>query len=330
VLSPQAPGGVLSGRSTSTPGPTPHEYLLQGAPVPGAQPGAPTVIRNNGEVAAAPAPGASPTESTSPAPIALPARAEAPQAPTLPGGAAPGVTYNAQGVPSWRTGLSPLEEQSAKTRGTQLEDFGAGLQRDASSAVNSQFLIDQMRRESSNGAGWVPGRYADWAGGARSMFQGVFGDKMSPDSLITALGNYQSFEKNSMQLVSAATKAVSPRAAVQEMQMIKTSLPGAHLSETGLRYIFDQLSANNDFTVAKNQVADTWRSQHDGTLAGFDAAWNQSISPFAFLFHRMSNADAQGSMNNLKQTPEGRALIARIQGEIATGAKLGLFQQGGQ
>jgi hypothetical protein len=240
------------------------------------------------------------------------------------------ITTNEQGLPRVQTGLSPLAESSAKARGTQLEEYGAQLQKDATNAVNNQFLVDSMRRESGNGSGWEPGRYADWIGGFRSMLQGALGDKYSSDDLKNSLGNYQAFEKNSMQLVTTATRAVSPRAAVQEMQMIREALPGSHLSSTGLRYIFDQLSANNDFLTAKNEVSDAWRGNHNGTLEGFEGAWNKSISPFGFLAHRMSNEDYAAMAANLQKTPDGRALMGRIQNEVALATQLGLFQQGGQ
>src|SRR5262249_50683678 len=136
--------------------------------------------------------------------------------------------------------------------------------------------------------------------------------------------------KNAMSLVAQATRAVSPRAAVQEMQMIREALPGSHTSAGGLKLIFDQLSAVNDFHVAKNQAADAWRGNLNGTLAGFEAAWNQSMSPFGFLAHRLSNEDYAAMAANLQKTPEGRALMGRIQNEVAVATQLGLFQQGGQ
>lgn len=70
--------------------------------------------------------------------------------------------------------------------------------------------------------------------------------------------NYQSFQKNAMQLTTAATRAVSPRAAVQEMQMIRTAMPGSETSSGGLNDIFDQLSANNDFMRALTR----WTTAH--------------------------------------------------------------------
>jgi hypothetical protein len=235
------------------------------------------------------------------------------------------ITTNEQGLPRVQTSLSPLAESSAKARGTQLEDYGTALQTNATNAVNAQFTIDQMRRESGNGAGWTPARFADWKGGIQSVLNGV---GLSGSETDNALANYQSFEKNAMSLVTQATRAVSPRAAVQEMQMIREALPGSHTSAGGLKLIFDQLSAVNDFNVAKNQAAEARRPAHGGTLAGFESAWNESVSPFAFLAKRMSNEDFAGMAANLQKSPEGRALLTRIQNEVVTTNKLGLYGGG--
>lgn len=166
----------------------------------------------------------SPIGATGPRPENLPATSSAANNPALPPN-------------TYVTGLDPLTKESLEKRGGELEDYGAKLQTSASDAVNGQFLIDQMRRESGNGAGWVPGRFADWGGELRALFNGVLPN--ASESINAALANYQAFEKNSMALTTQATRAVSPRAAVQEMQMIRQALPNANLSSGGLSYIFD-------------------------------------------------------------------------------------------
>ena len=245
-----------------------------------------------------------------------------------PGNLPPAGTNAAVPPNTYVTGLDPLTHASLEKRGTELENYGQALQDGASSAVNSQFLIDQMRRESGNGSGWVPGRFADWGGELRALFNGVLPN--ASDSINSALANYQAFEKNSMQLVTQATRAVSPRAAVQEMMMIRQALPGSQLSSGGLSYIFDQLSANNDFARSKAQAAETWRVSHNGTLAGFDSNWNQNVSPFAFLVKRMPAADLQTMASNLQQSAQGRALMSRITSEMQYAEKNGLWQDGTQ
>ena len=253
--------------------------------------------------------------------------------PTAAGGAPSTVSATATvgnaGLPpnSYVTGLDPLTKASMEKRGGELEDYGSKLQTSAADAVNQQFLVDQMRRESSNGAGWTPGAFANWVGDARALFNGAGISSAATDA---ALANYQAFQKNGMALVTQATRAVSPRAAVQEMQMIAHALPNAELSSGGLSYIFDQLSANNDFIRSRAQAAEAWRGSHNGTLAGFDSAWNQTISPFAFLSVRMSKPDYDTMAANLGQTTQGRGLLARIRSELQYGAAQGVFQTSAQ
>ncbi|HXP73681.1 MAG TPA: hypothetical protein VN823_05995 [Stellaceae bacterium] len=97
-----------------------------------------------------------PTPTGQPSPSGL----TGPRPGNLP--AASGAANNAALPPNtYVTGLDPLTKASMEKRGGELEDYGSKLQTSASDAVNGQFLIDQMRRESGNGAGWVPGRFAD-------------------------------------------------------------------------------------------------------------------------------------------------------------------------
>jgi hypothetical protein len=243
----------------------------------------------------------------------------------VPGQAAP----NAGGMFGTRvqTGLSPMAEASAKERGGELEKYGAGLIANATAAQQQNFTIDQMIRESGGGSGWTPGLFAEHVGDIRSILNGFHFSNADTDA---ALANFQAFQKNSMGLVTQATRAVSPRAAVQEMQMIAHALPNAKISQGGLGFMFDQFGAVNDFTKAKAQAADTWRPTHGGTLDGFESSWNKSISPMAFLAHRMNESDLTTMANNLKGTSQGRALLGRIGSEMAFAHNNGLFQDAGQ
>jgi hypothetical protein len=278
-----------------------------------------TPAMSGGNSSAAPPSGGAVTPSGAPSPVGA--------AGPRPGNLPPAGGNAALPANSYVTGLDPLTHASLEKRGTELENYGQSLQDGASSAVNAQFLIDQMRRESGNGAGWTPGTFADWVGDARALFNGV---GLSGPATDAALANYQAFQKNSMQLVTQATRAVSPRAAVQEMQMIREALPGSHLSSGGLGFIFDQLSANNDFSIAKAKAAEAWRGSHSGVLAGFDSNWNQNVSPFAFLVNRMSAPDLKAMAANLQQTTQGRALMQRLISETQYAKSNGLWQDGAQ
>lgn len=239
------------------------------------------------------------------------------------GASAPGGTAG-----RYQTGLNPLQAASAEARGKQLEDYSAGLAMNATNAVNQNFLIDQMRNESGSGAGWVPGRFSEWGGELKSLFNGVLPN--ASDSINASLANYQAFQKNAMALTTQATRAVSPRAAVQEMQMIRQAMPQAETSAGGLNYIFNQLGANNDFMIAKQQAADSWRPAHSGTLDGFETNWNKSVSPYAFFVHRLDSGDLGTMINNLQGSTQGRTLIAKMRSEVTFAQQNNLFQDGGQ
>jgi hypothetical protein len=245
------------------------------------------------------------------------------------GGGVPSVGAGSGGQYGTRvqTGLSPMAEASAKERGGELEKYGAGLIANATAAQQQNFTIDQMIRESGGGSGWTPGLFAEHVGDIRSILNGFHFSNADTDA---ALANFQAFQKNSMGLVTQATRAVSPRAAVQEMQMIAHALPNAKISQGGLGFMFDQFGAVNDFTKAKAQAADAWRPTHGGTLDGFESNWNKEISPMAFLAHRMNESDLTTMANNLKGTSQGRALLSRIMGEMSFANNNGLFQDAGQ
>ena len=108
--------------------------------------------------------------------------------------------------------------------------------------------------------------------------------------------------------------------------MIQQALPNPEMTQNGFGKIADQFQAVNDMHVAKQELAQQWRSSHSGTLDGFEAAFNESISPSAFLAHRMSAPDLAAMAANLQKTPEGRTALAHLQRELQVGQQLGIFE----
>lgn len=260
--------------------------------------------------------------AASPAPNAAAAPNGVPGAPT----AAPSVNgVNEQGLQRWQTGLSPMAESAAKERGTSLEKYGAGLQDDAENAVRNNFLVDQMRRESQS---WGMGKFADVEGEARAYLQGFarnFG--ISTPQLDQKVADFQTFNKNAMEMSREVVRATSSRAAFQEMKMIQEALPQSEMSQPAFSQIADQLQGVNDFEIAKQAAADRWRARQggDGTLAGFETDWNKNIGPAAFLVHRMQPTDLQAMAANLQKTPDGRAALAHIKTQMQYADASGLF-----
>ncbi len=238
-------------------------------------------------------------------------------------GAGGGVGVNAQGLPVVQTGLNPLQKSSLEKRGTELEDYGAQLDANATAAKQNNFLIDQMRRES---ASWEMGKFADHINDAKA-YVSAFGHQFGLDTsgYDKTVGDFQAFNKNSMELVRAATRATSSRAAVQEMQMIQQALPSATMTRQGFGQIADQMQALNDYHVAKQQAAQLWRGQHGGTLDQFEANWNGAMSPAAFWVYRMPADQLRVVTAQLQKTPEGRAAVSRIMNEMQVAKTAGLL-----
>ena len=106
--------------------------------------------------------------------------------------------------------------------------------------------------------------------------------------------------------------------------MIQQTLPGATMSRPAFDQITDQLGALNDYKLAKQQGASSWRQQH-GTLEGFETDFNRNVSPGAFLLMRMSPDALQAMTAKMQATAEGRTVLKRLGAEVAYGQQNGLF-----
>jgi hypothetical protein len=285
--------------------------LLSGATVPNARPG----LMSGG--APAPANGLA-----SNVPLAFPAAAGNQPAPAASAGG-PNISVAPNGMPVIQKGLSPLEESSAKERGNKLETFGEQLDKDAEAAQQNNFLLDNMRRESTT---WNLGKFADVKNNALAYLQGFANTFGIPTTgMDQRIGDFQAFNKSGIELVRQAVRQTSARAAYQEFQIIAGALPNAEMSPKAFSQIADQMQGVGDYRIAMQSAAQSWRSTHNGTLDGFQQAWNQSITPAAFLVHRMSGDDLATMTANLQKTAEGRGTLAKLQQEIATAQHLGLF-----
>jgi hypothetical protein len=218
--------------------------------------------------------------------------------------------------------MSPLQFKSQEERGAALEKYGEGLDTNASNAVQNNFLLDQMRSE---GQGFNQGKFADISGDARSVLDG-FRSTFFPDAPPSQpLADWQSFDKNAMQITMQAVHATSSRAAAQEFQMIQHALPSAEMSQGGFNQIANQLEAVNDFHIAKQLAAQQWRPNHGGTLDGFESYWNGNVTPGAFLVNRLQPAELQSLYDRLSQTGQGKLIAKSLVAHAQWAAQNGLF-----
>jgi hypothetical protein len=265
--------------------------------------------------------GVQPAQIPSPAANAVPNQTV--PTPGAPGAAPPGALPPG----AIQTGLAPAAEAEQKGYGTQLADFGKSLQDNAAAAQQQDYLLNQMEKESQT---WRMGKWAT-AQGEAGAYLSAFADGLGLkgpeiDNLNQATGDFQAFRKNAIQLTTAATRQVSSRAAVQEMQMIQKALPSPDMSKGGFEQVINQLHSVNDYAQATNAAADNWRQSHNGSLANFQNYWQGGISPGAFLMMRLPPDQRQAAVQEMAKTPSGKAQLARLSDEIKFGVQNGVFQ----
>lgn len=237
------------------------------------------------------------------------------------------VIPQAPGAPAgtpFTTEIGPQKEEFLKGRGKGFGEQFNQIDEAAAAAKDSNYMFDNMRRESQS---WDMGKFADIEGDARGYLQGfaqIFGIK-TPE-LDKKLADYQAFIKSSGQLLRDAVKSVSSRAAVQEYKLIGETLPQPTTSREGFGMVADQWQALNDLAVAKQRFA----HQFQGNPQDFNVAFNSTMSPTAFLLNRMAQTpDGQRQMQamvaNMQGSPEGRSLLQRMMRQYGYAKANGYF-----
>ena len=185
----------------------------------------------------------------------------------------------AAGVPEYN------EEQNARLKA--LGEYGTQLDEGRRGAVELNGRLSQME-----GAlpGFRPGRgaqqYYDAAAWLNSYLPGSFlPDGMGADKV----SSYQQFQKLATQYATEQARKLGAREAASVVNIVLQSNPNAEMTPDALRRIMGGLRAQNDYAVAKANAADAWRSQHAGTLEGFDTNWK--TRPEQFLVPYLSTAD---------------------------------------
>jgi hypothetical protein len=229
-----------------------------------------------------------------------------------------------EGGQALQTGLAPMAHEFQQKRGEDLAEQFQDIDTHASSAIDGNYLLENMRRESQS---WDMNRFAEWKGAGKAYLQAIsqsFG-VATPD-LDKSLADYQSFVKSTGQITRAAVHETSSRAAAQEYQMIQSTLPSPEMSSQAFSQIADQMQGVYDYNLAKQQFA----HNYTGNPNDMNITWNKSVTPSAFMLNRMTQTPdgqqtLQAMLGKMSQTPEGRAVAARLQSEVRFAKTNGYF-----
>ncbi len=248
-----------------------------------------------------------------------------PPAPGSPPGTQGETTYvvDASGKPV-DAKITPMQEAFLKTRGVHLAEQQDKIDADAAGAKESNYLFDNLRRDSQT---WDMGKFADIEGEARAYLS-AFAQAAGIDTpgLNEKLADYQAFGKSSGMLLRTAVHDTSSRAAVQEYSMIGKTLPQPTTSKQGFSQIADQWQGLSDFRVAKQQFA----RGYQGNPQDFNTDFNTKVSPTSFMLNRMEqspegHADAQAMLARMQATPEGKLLARRMLQQYQYAKTNGMF-----
>lgn len=217
--------------------------------------------------------------------------------------------------------MTPAQVKETEAYGETLGKMSEQLSTKAEAAKGMNFTLDQMKSESAN---WPFMGKGTQAAAEAAKYLKPFANAIGSTVFDNFVGDYEAFQKNAGTLVRQAVKDVSSRAAVQEFEMIQSQLPSAEMSRGGFNKIVDQFQAVNDYQIAKQRAAQTWRNEN-GTLDNFDATWNRNMTPSAFLVNRMSVPEFQEVASKLQKTPQGRSTLNNIRNQMRYANDNGLF-----
>jgi hypothetical protein len=175
----------------------------------------------------------------------------------------------------------------AKATAGKLVDLADTVDKDANAAQMQKATIAQMKEESG---GWLHGKYAPAAETIREDMQSL-GKTLGMDTsaLDKPVAGYEEFAKNSNAMVLGAIRdsSMGSRGGIRLAEMTSRAFPSPQMSDLGARGIFTQLDGFADYKISKQQAQRQWFISHGNDYSGFESNWNSSVSPSAFIMHRM-------------------------------------------
>jgi hypothetical protein len=303
---PNIPGGIAPLAAALTPSP---------APAPQVQPAAPPL-----QAAPTPTTGTAPT-----APLVQPVTSSAPPATGL-------AADNTKPLTPVISGQSKAVIAEQEQQGAAYGKLPDELDKAATAAKTTNTTLDEMGTAAQN---FRLGKWSDHEQSLRESLQAVATTLgVKNPALEQATGSYQDLAKLSGQVVRQAARELGSRTGVQELQMITKTNPNAEMTEDGFKTAITQMKGLNDFTVAKQQAAADWKATNGNSLGpnksgkDFQAAWNASASPAAFVLHRMQQENPAGLQNliaTMSKTPEGKAALQNMKTQMTWANDQGLF-----
>jgi hypothetical protein len=212
--------------------------------------------------------------------------------------------------------LGPATTEELKGRGEKATVEREKIITDAESARAQDAILTNM---DANADKFWSGKFSDFAGDAKAYL------RIINPAYNDSVASREQFVKDAGNLTRQATHDVSPRAAYQEVQFIQSTLPNPEMSPLGIHRVIGELRGLNDYKAAKAQALNSWMGQHSNSALGFEDAWQSQppVTPYTFVIARMGQPERQQLFAKWNQTPEGRAELQRIRGQMTAASQAG-------
>src|SRR5215472_3745968 len=215
------------------------------------------------------------------------------------GPAAPGQIYT--------TKLGPQAEERARKRTEEEETQRQKVITDASNSEIMQSTFENMSRDAGH---FYTGPGAQMAQQVKSYLRLI-----NPE-YSESVASYEDFIKNSGAVTRQTVREVSSRAAVQEYNMINSTLPNPTMSPLGLSRVMNELMGINDYRIVKAQAQKQWEDEHNGAVSGFETDWQAKVTPTAFIVARMTPDVRQQMVAGLQKTNAGQNMLNHLQQQM--------------
>jgi hypothetical protein len=151
---------------------------------------------------------------------------------------------------------------------------------------------------------FTPGKYAESRG---EMLQFLASTGLITDSQKNSLGSYQAGQKISIQLQSAATKALGSREAAQVFGAMGKSIPNLTMSQDGLEKVSAFMEGMARYNIARAQTIEQRFNQ--GNPSGVNAVKDEFYQKTNPTFFILASASPQTRQQMLKSSPNPTKLM---------------------
>jgi hypothetical protein len=191
-----------------------------------------------------------------------------------------------------------------------VEDFKT-VQKEASAAAQSLAQSTFMRQEAPN---FYTGPNAHEV---NFMNKALVSLGMGGDQAAKSAASYESFIKDGGMLTRSQAQALSSgKVGVQELQNVAGTMPGEENTSRGLDRTLAQIQGLSDYRLQKQAAMTDYMGKHAQSNDGFEAQFNKNVSPYTYMYMRMSDQDRADIRNQLSSTSGGRSDLQRMNAQI--------------